>query len=832
MSITEILGLLLGLEGAHRIDDYGVSLGASWAQEAPGWLFFGFLGLTAVAVTFYTRYQRQRHPAARTVLAILRAAALCLLLLVLAQPILRVWVSGQQRPALCVLIDGTESMDIRDAYTDAERAKLDEAVGLAANGADKNSTVAKADRRSRMEYVKALLQKDDGELLKQLSRRFRPRFFLFDKADGARAIELPGEGRRKEDVDKLIEQLTVKGEVSALGAAIDDLSRREDTKNLAGLVIFSDFVSNAGTPPVDAARAMRVPIYAVGMGAASAPDVRLVLKAEPPYVKKDEDATIKVDVEQQGLDGQGQVVSVRLWAERLDLKQGETSKRVRIGEKSVTLNGPRQNVEFHYRPDEAGRYSLLAETDLLPSEINESNNHDQRELTVLEDFLRLMYVEYEPTWEWRFVKEVFHRDKLVGTQGFRTYLRSSDLRVRQTNELFLPTMSPSRSEFFANDVIFLGDMPASVLNASPRFCQMVEEFVHDFRGGLVIIGGPRFGPGQLSGTPLAKLMPVVVSPGARIQDRAFFRLMLHPNAEGYPFMQLAGEKGNSPQDNQKAWDNLGPLQWYWPVERLADFSRTLAEHPSAMCADGKTRAPLISIMPYGNGEVVYVGFNEMWRIRRLYGEKYYRAFWGQLIHRLAMQHALGNQKRFLAKTDCTTACAPGHEVLLTVEAYDEEFHPLTEKMLAEKGLSKLEAKWIAPGGKEQPLSVAPVKDGRFEARFKVLEPGEHRIRVTDPIAKEKQRQTVELIIQVADLKVERQNPFRNQALQNQLAAAQPGGKACELTDVVKALDDLSLHAKTETSVRVIPLWDTWFTFGLLVVLLLLEWLLRKRVNLP
>ena len=73
-------------------------------------------------------------------------------------------------------------------------------------------------------------------------------------------------------------------------------------------------------------------------------------------------------------------------------------------------------------------------------------------------------------------------------EGFRTFLRSADPRVRQTNELFLPTMTPPRSEFFANDVIFLGDMPASAL--SPRFCEMVKEFVGDFGGGLVILAGP------------------------------------------------------------------------------------------------------------------------------------------------------------------------------------------------------------------------------------------------------------------------------------------------------------------------------------------------------
>jgi len=44
--------------------------------------------------------------------------------------------------------------------------------------------------------------------------------------------------------------------------------------------------------------------------------------------------------------------------------------------------------------------------------------------------------------------------------------------------------------------------------------------------------------------------------------------------------------------------------------------------------------------------VIYLGFNETWRLRRKYGELYYRQFWGQMIHRLGLSHALGSQKDF------------------------------------------------------------------------------------------------------------------------------------------------------------------------------------------
>src|SRR5205814_4395919 len=135
-------------------------------------------------------------------------------------------------------------------------------------------------------------------------------------------------------------------------------------------------------------------------------------------------------------------------------------------------------AEFPYTPRETGRMEFRAEVDPQEGEVALDNNRSSREVSIRDDFLRLMFVEYEPTWEWRFIKEVFHRDKLVGMRGFRTFLRSSDPKVRQQNELFLPTLTPNRGDFFANDVIFLGDMPRSQL--SPRFCELTKEFVGRF----------------------------------------------------------------------------------------------------------------------------------------------------------------------------------------------------------------------------------------------------------------------------------------------------------------------------------------------------------------
>ncbi|MBM81752.1 MAG: hypothetical protein CMJ78_14335, partial [Planctomycetaceae bacterium] len=494
-----------------------------------------------------------------------------------------------------------------------------------------------------------------------------------------------------------------------------------------------------------------------------------------------------------------------------------------VGERILTLDSPAIPVEFPFTPKQTGRFVFSAEVDKAGGEIVTQNNRVDREVTIIDDFMRLLYVEYEPTWEWRFVKEVFHRDSLVGMRGFRTYLRSSDPSVRENNELFLPSLTLPRSQFFEYDVIFLGDMPAATL--STRFCEMTKQFVSQFGGGLVVMAGPRFGPGQLASTPLADILPVIVDPDARIRDDREFSLTLSPMAPQYDFMRL----GQNDQENAKGWGNLGRMPWYQPVRRIEPRATTvLAHHPTHTCIDGKTPQPLIAVRKYGRGEVIYIAHNEMWRLRRKYGELYYRQFWGQLIHRLGLSHALGSQKRFVVRTDRQQYQADD-KVLITVEAYNEDFDPLTEDDLPQKYLS---AEVIEPGRREdgepsvQALNISQFRPGVFEARLPVFKGGEYRVLVTDPVTQE----VSDVHFQVTSLSAERRSAVRNLAVQQNIAA-ETNAKSYEVDTVHQLIEDFNPPRQKETSVEVISLWNTWLSFCTLIGLLLVEWFCRKLVNL-
>ena len=105
----------------------------------------------------------------------IRVPVLCLLLLLLAQPILTYTIQSRERPALWLLFDGTDSMNIADDLPGDVRTATNEAVGIEATpllspGEEKSSgdgphplplsrgrgePAVPGQRPSRIEYLRA-----------------------------------------------------------------------------------------------------------------------------------------------------------------------------------------------------------------------------------------------------------------------------------------------------------------------------------------------------------------------------------------------------------------------------------------------------------------------------------------------------------------------------------------------------------------------------------------------------------------------------------------------------------------------------------------------------
>ncbi|MFO0902736.1 MAG: hypothetical protein U0939_07035 [Pirellulales bacterium] len=821
--MNRLFGWLLGLDDVVSIDEIEPTLAAPWASNEYGafWVVLAIAAAFAAALTFYVRFQDRGTRATRIVLGVVRGVVLALLVLTLAEPVLRLTTTSRQQPTMFVVLDGTDSMGIRDPMTPTDRAALEKALGVEQAGEDRPAL-------SRQEYVQAFLRQQDGEALRRLEREkgvtLTP--YIFDGHTTSQLRRLVDAGAAKGAVNprEWAEKLTSEGQVTALGNVLDDASQQVASGHLAGIVLISDFAQNSGLSPLaggaDSPLArLGAPIYTIGVGAVETVDLALDIQV-PPTMKKGERDSITVALRSTGL--RGQTASVQVTARKLGGDEGEASAPIVVGQQTVALQSDDPPpLKFPFTPSESGRFQFSAQVAPLPGEVLDQNNHAAREATVIDDYLRLTYVAFEPTWEWRFIKEVFHRDKLVGLSGFRTYLSSSDPRVRQANPLFLSSLTPQRREFFAQDVIFLEDLPATSLGS--RFPEMLETYVRDFGGGLVVIAGPRFGLRELSQTPIAEMLPVVIDPQARPRTDRTFAPRRTLSAGDESFMRLS----DNPQENEKAWANLNALSWYQPVENVRKSARVLAEHPTDVCRDGKTHQPLVAVREFGKGKVVYLGINETWRLRRKYGEKYYREFWSQLIYQLGIGHALGDAKRFVPTLD-KPVYRVDDRVRLRVEAYDADYEPLTGEELSEPSLS---AELIAPdprGGPPQtrPIVVPLLRAGEFEVRFPVFTSGEHILRIKDPISDRFEERRFEVTAESA----ERRQAVRDLSLQSEMAA-RSGGRSYELANAARLADDLQVEPRLRTVTRNHALWTTPLWFGGIIALLLAEWLARKRLQL-
>ncbi|MEC7923508.1 MAG: hypothetical protein VX496_08945, partial [Planctomycetota bacterium] len=269
--MNKFLGKILGYGESSEVESPEIDLTAPWTESSGGaWVFFGCLALVLISLLFYFRWQSGKKPAVRIALAVTRASLLCLLLLILAEPVLKFKKTEEVKPALWLVFDCSDSMGIRDRLSPTVRASYVKAIG--------GKAIAEGDQ-SRVEWLSALLSKPDDNLLQVLSEKYELSVFKFSRDDGVDQIYESTEGEdQKVDFGKVAANLDHSGRVTAIGAALDALVGQSGKSTLQGIVLFSDFGQNSGTPAEEAASRIGVPIYTVGVGPDDVKDLGLSLQ--------------------------------------------------------------------------------------------------------------------------------------------------------------------------------------------------------------------------------------------------------------------------------------------------------------------------------------------------------------------------------------------------------------------------------------------------------------------------------------------------------------------------------------------------------------------------
>jgi hypothetical protein len=270
------------------------------------------------------------------------------------------------------------------------------------------------------------------------------------------------------------------------------------------------------------------------------------------------------------------------------------------------------------------------------------------------------------------------------------------------------------------------------------------------------------------------------------------------------------------------WDRLPPFYWCFPVLTATRGAIVLARHDDPReTVEPYGRRPVLAVHRYGAGRVLFLAADETHRWRGT-AEPIFDRFWVQTTRFLLEGRLSGARRRFRVYLDRELVDL-GDAVRVSAEAFDPSFEPLQAPSVS-----------VTVNGPElqQELKLAPVegKPGHFAGSFAPPAVGDYELRATaqefrgdGPDAPAATFRAEEPHREMGDVRADR-------PLLRDLAARTRGAFA-EVHEMAKLGDPQVIPPASErvvTQGRPVPLWDTWTTVIIVLLLLCAEWILRKR----
>ena len=767
--------------------------------------------LVAVVIISYRWMPEEQTSARKGMLVFLRLTFLALLLGILFQPVLTLHLERQIRQTLLVMLDSSRSMTIADpriAGEDLKRAAIAKGKVKPDAGLDVNLEVNIEDEvrtLARTNILQSVLLNEELRLLPDLSDKFNLVGFTFglgrvDQKSFVSEIDEKQTNKLKKleikDFEGWVKGVEAAHSATALGDSLAEVLKLKRGQPLAGILIASDGGHNRGMPPGSLIKELKeagVPLYFYGVGITSPRDIIVTEMDAPEAAFLEDEILIKVRVRSQGLAGEN--------AQLILTFNGD-----KVAEETVAFGQDgEQSIPMRIKPDLAGDFELRAFIAARDDETDDNNNEVKRRLRIVDDKVRVLFVEQSPRWDYRYLQAALTRDRRVEV---KTLLIEGDPALaREEGSPYIEQFPENKKDLFEYDVVVFGDVDPKSLSVTQM--ENLNEFVSRFGGAFVMIAGRRHSPISFAETPISDMLPVEFERGSEGDDSTTsdkpIRVELTALGKTDPMLDLSDEESS----NESLWDDLPPIYWVAAVDRKPG-AEVLMVDPAEESDSGKR--PIIARHQYGLGQVLYVGTDNTWRWRRNVGDLYYTRFWGQVNQRMAQQRFIGEDKRTQISLNSQNYLS-GEPVRAYARLYQEGYEPWDEEQI--RGV------YTKGDGlqKEVMLKAVVGKPGLYFGEFSAPAAGQYQIHVATAPETKRDFTVVETSLEMAETAM-------NAGLMENLAT-QTGGKFFReegLHELVKAIDTKKV---TVPSRMEIELWATPLYFLLIMIVVTIEWILRK-----
>jgi hypothetical protein len=584
---------------------------------------------------------------------------------------------------------------------------------------------------------------------------------------------------------------TPTNQATDLATGIKGFAQDLRDKERAAVVLFSDGQHNSGASPLELAKMLGnrgVPLFTVAMGSGRRPVDLAVLEVSAPETVFHE-SSIKGELTLKDDVPVGRPFTVQIEHEGRPVWERTLATEANPARK-VAFDFPiKQIVEAERRKQDKDLkfgmlpLSLLVKITPAEGERNTTNNTARLLFSAITEKPKVLLLEGRPRWEHRYLRNLYERDQrweinalLAGAGGEERPWARGKLAGQ---------FPPDRESLFAYQLIVFGDLPLNMLRAEEL--EWIKDFVERRGGGVIFLDGRQVQLVNYAGTPIGPLLPVDWG-----QD------------------PLAGT------GLRLVWASLPAPRWVAPARALPG-AETLME-----ASLRERKAAALVFRRYGAGRVLYCGFDESWRWRYGVGDLYHQKFWNQMA-KWIMEPPYPVEDKFVALDTGPSTYAPGETAEIRVRLKDAQGRLMLQ--------AKAEAAIYRNGQRVAAVTLAPDHNmgGTFLGRTPALEPGDYEVRMhVDGLPADEMKARTEFHV-TARGAPELAQLHANEDLLRQMAfhghgEFYPEEEAARLLERLEPLSEGRI-IESET-----VLWQSWWWFTPLVLLLTLEWALRKRAG--
>lgn len=722
-----------------------------------GWPVWLLLLLIAAAGAALFWNLRQRHGLLSNTRSIViwlaQTALIALLLLMLWHPAISVARLRPQENVVAVLVDHSRSM------------------GIADNGS------------SRLQNAEDLL---NNRLLPDLSKRFQVRLYEFGR-DAVRIDQARG--------------LVADDNATRIGDSLKHIASEAGTMPLGAVVVMSDGGDNTGgidRDTIEKLRQLRLPVHTVGFGPDHfAKDIEVVDVSAPARALVQSRLSARVTIRQHGYAG----ATVKLMVRENDHP---------VSEQAILLKPDAEQSEtVVFNAGAAGAHSFQIGVVPQPGEQNMQNNAVIRLVNVVPKKMRILYVEGEPRWEYKFIRRALEDDQsievacMLRTTQNKTYVQGYGDKDRLLEQGF-----PTKAEdLFKYDGLIIGSVEANYF--TPEQQNLIRDFA-DKRGGGVLFLAGRFAlsDGGYAKTPMAEMMPLHL-PNEKTWSRDFANFTLTDAGRESVICRLEEDR----EKNLARWQKMPQIANYAVMGPPKPGAVVLMDVAEA----GHRASPLLAIQNYGHGRVGVFATAGSWRWKMLqdHTDRTHSIFWSQLLRWL------------VTETPGPVQVSTPHQVLaddtqvpLRVSVRDKNYD-IVSGATVQTTISRPDG-----GSDTIDLKPDPLEPGMYTGEYTADKPGTY---VAETSARQDKTDlgSDALTFRREDGVAENFGAAQNRDLLEKLSR-DTGGNYYTPSNARKLSDEVAVSEAGITAHDNLDIWDMPIVFLLVILIRGGEWLLRRR----